>query len=104
LRRDNREGVGERQNKAFVPASAGQVPSNSRVSKSFLTPVSSSCGKSGVQVKVIEFQYRTEGWDTPRRVVCKTGWHVGALFPRVAFIVTNSKPPGAFDYLRLEYS
>jgi hypothetical protein len=45
---------------------------------------------SGIQVKVIEFQYRAESWDKPRRVVCKIEWHVGELFPRVGFIVTNS--------------
>jgi len=47
--------------------------------------------ESGVQVKVIEFQYRAESWDRPRRVVCKIEWHMGELFPRVGFIVTNSK-------------
>jgi hypothetical protein len=46
--------------------------------------------KSGVQVKVIEFDYQAEKWNKPRRVVCKIEWHVGELFPRVGFIVTNS--------------
>ncbi len=45
---------------------------------------------SGIQVKVIEFQYWAESWDKPRRVVCKIEWHVDELFPRVGFIVTNS--------------
>jgi hypothetical protein len=47
--------------------------------------------KSGVQVRVIEFHYQAEKWKKPRRVVCKIEWHVGELFPRVGFIVTNSK-------------
>ncbi len=46
--------------------------------------------KTGVQVRVIEFQYRAESWDKPRRVVCKIEWHMGELFPRIGFIVTNS--------------
>ncbi|HYA42446.1 MAG TPA: IS1380 family transposase, partial [Syntrophobacteraceae bacterium] len=46
--------------------------------------------KSGVQVGVIEFHYQAEKWNKPRRVVCKIEWHVGGLFPRVGFIVTNS--------------
>jgi len=45
---------------------------------------------SGIQVKVIEFQYRAESWDKPRRVVCKIEWHVGELFPHGGFIVTIS--------------
>jgi len=45
---------------------------------------------SGTQVKVIEFHYRAESWDKPRRVVCKIEWQVGELFPRVGFILTNS--------------
>ncbi len=47
--------------------------------------------KSGVQIRVIEFPYQAEKWNKPRRVVCKIEWHVGELFPRVGFIVTNSK-------------
>jgi hypothetical protein len=39
---------------------------------------------------VIEFHYQAERWNKPRRVVCKIEWHVGELFPRVGFIVTNS--------------
>jgi hypothetical protein len=46
--------------------------------------------KGGVQVRVIEFHYQPEKWNKARRVVCKIEWHVGELFPRVGFIVTNS--------------
>jgi len=35
------------------------------------------------------FQYQAVSWDKPRRVVAKIEWHVGELFPRVGFIVTN---------------
>jgi hypothetical protein len=46
--------------------------------------------KGGVQLRVIEFNYQAESWNKLRRVVCKIEWHVGELFPRVGFIVTNS--------------
>ena len=46
--------------------------------------------KGGVQVRVIEFHYQAESWDKPRSVICKIEWHIGELFPRVGFIVTNS--------------
>jgi hypothetical protein len=46
--------------------------------------------KSGIQVRVIDFHYQAEKWNKARRVVCKIEWHVGELFPRVGFIVTNS--------------
>jgi hypothetical protein len=37
------------------------------------------------------FRYRAGSWDQARRVVAKVEWHAGELFPRVGFIVTNSK-------------
>ncbi len=47
--------------------------------------------KSGVQVKIVDFRYQAKSWTKPRRVVCKIEWHSGELFPRVGFIVTNSR-------------
>ncbi|MBM4002867.1 MAG: IS1380 family transposase, partial [Planctomycetes bacterium] len=35
------------------------------------------------------FQYQAKSWPQSRRVVAKVEWHVGELFPRVGFIVTN---------------
>ena len=35
------------------------------------------------------FTYQAKSWDTARRVVAKVEWHLGELFPRVGFIVTN---------------
>lgn len=35
------------------------------------------------------FQYQAKSWKRPRRVVAKVEWHLGELFPRVGFIVTN---------------
>ena len=47
--------------------------------------------KSGIQTKLIEFHYQAGSWGKPRRVICKIEWHEGELFPRVGFIVTNSR-------------
>jgi hypothetical protein len=35
------------------------------------------------------FSYQARSWTNPRRVVAKVEWHVGELYPRVGFIVTN---------------
>ena len=35
------------------------------------------------------FHYKAASWSQPRRVVAKVEWHLGELFPRVGFIVTN---------------
>jgi hypothetical protein len=35
------------------------------------------------------FRYEAASWSRPRRVVAKVEWHLGELFPRVGFIVTN---------------
>jgi transposase len=47
--------------------------------------------KSGVKVRIFDFPYRAGSWSKERRVVCKIEWHLGELFPRVGFIVTNSR-------------
>ncbi len=39
------------------------------------------------------FLYRAASWKTARRVVAKAEFHVGELFPRVGFIVTNLETP-----------
>ena len=41
--------------------------------------------------KMMSFPYQAGTWDKARRVVCKIEWHEGELFPRVGFIVTNSR-------------
>ena len=47
--------------------------------------------KSGVKVRIFDFPYRAGSWRKDRRVVCKIEWHQGEFFPRVGFIVTNSR-------------
>jgi hypothetical protein len=49
--------------------------------------------KSGIQVKVVDLQYQAKSWHKPRRVVAKIEWHGGELFPRIGFVVTNSRFP-----------
>jgi hypothetical protein len=69
------------------------LPSNNSLKRLILPHLKRPAGrplKSGVQVRVIEFQYQAEKWIKPGRVVCKIEWHVGEIFPRMGFIVTNS--------------
>jgi len=47
--------------------------------------------ESGIQTKLIDFYYQAGSWDKVRRVICKIEWHEGELFPRIGFIVTNSR-------------
>ncbi len=40
-------------------------------------------------VRYKSVRYQADSWTTPRRIVAKVEHHVGELFPRVGFIVTN---------------
>lgn len=44
-------------------------------------------------VRYKSFPYQAESWSKPRRVVAKVEHHLGELFPRVGFIVTNMSLP-----------
>ena len=44
-------------------------------------------------VRYKSFLYQADSWTTARRVVAKVEYHVGELFPRVGFIVTNLSLP-----------
>ena len=44
-------------------------------------------------VRYKSVQYQADSWTTPRRIVAKVEHHVGELFPRVGFIVTNLPLP-----------
>jgi hypothetical protein len=44
-------------------------------------------------VRYKSFRYQAESWATPRRIVAKVEHHLGELFPRVGFIVTNLRLP-----------
>ena len=49
--------------------------------------------KSGIQVKIVDLYYQAKSWSLPRRVVAKSEWHRGELFPRIGFVVTSSRLP-----------
>ena len=40
-----------------------------------------------------QLQLSSRSWTKPRRVVAKVEWHLGELYPRVGFIVTNMTRP-----------
>ena len=44
-------------------------------------------------VRYERFHHQADSWTTPRRVVAKVEHHVGELFPRVGFTVTNLQVP-----------
>jgi hypothetical protein len=48
-------------------------------------------GRPSIKPKVFyhRFDYQAKSWDHARRVVAKVEWHMGELFPRIGFIVTN---------------
>jgi hypothetical protein len=48
----------------------------------------------GPQLKVVDFHYQAKSWKKPRRVVCKLEWPQGEMFPKINFIVTNSRLHG----------
>jgi hypothetical protein len=47
--------------------------------------------KSWIQIRLVDLRYQAKSWDRGRRVVPKIEWHDEELFPRIGFIVTNSK-------------
>ena len=49
--------------------------------------------RSGGKVRIFDFVYRAGSWSKDRWVVCKIEWHLGELFSRVSFIVTNFRLP-----------
>ncbi len=49
--------------------------------------------KSGIQVKIVDLHYQAKSWSRPRRAVAKIEWQRGELFPRIGFVITNSRLP-----------
>jgi hypothetical protein len=49
--------------------------------------------KGGVQIKIVDLHYQAKSWEKARRVAAKIEWHRGELFPRISFVVTNSRLP-----------
>ena len=73
-----------------------RLPANAvlnRLIDSHLTRPVGRPPKSGIQIRLVDFRYQAKTWDRERRVVAKIEWHAGELFPRIGFIVTNSRLP-----------
>jgi len=75
----------------FIRLPANQVLN--RAIESYLTSPVGRPPKSGIQIKLVDFWYQAQTWDRERRVIAKIEWHEGELFPRIGFIVTNSRLP-----------
>jgi hypothetical protein len=71
-----------------------RLPANAvldRLIDPYLTRPVGRPAKSGIRIRLIDLQYPAKTWDRERRVVAEIEWHEGGLFPRIGFIVTNSK-------------
>ncbi len=73
----------------FIRLSANAVLN--RLIDPYLTRPVGRPPKSGIQIRLVDLRYQAKTWDRERRVIAKIEWHEGELFPRIGFIVTNSK-------------
>ena len=88
----HRSGRGEQQNETGDP----RIPVEDRpelleIADLLGRPAGRPSRKPLVRYK--SFHYQADNWTTPRRIVAKVEHHVGELFPRVGFIVTNLQVP-----------
>jgi hypothetical protein len=47
--------------------------------------------RSGIKVRFVGLTYQAASWSKPRRVASNIKWYRDELFPRVGFLVTNSR-------------
>ena len=68
-----------------------RIPANKNLELAIEDLLCRSPGRPSLKplIRYKSFQYQADSWTTPRRVVAKVEHHVGELFPRVGFIVTN---------------
>jgi hypothetical protein len=66
-----------------------------RLQASHLSRPVSRRPQSGIQVKIVDLHYQAKSWTRLRRAVAKIEWHPGELFPRIGFVVTNSRLPAS---------
>jgi len=68
-----------------------RIPANKNLELAIEDMLFRSPGRPSLKplVRYKSFQYQADSWTTARRVVAKVEHHVGELFPRVGFIVTN---------------
>jgi hypothetical protein len=68
-----------------------RIPSNDSLERDIAELLTRPVGRPSHKpvVRYKGFLYQAESWKTARRVVAKVEFHLGELFPRVGFIVTN---------------
>ena len=72
-----------------------RIPSNDNLERDIAELVPRPVGRLSKKplVEYKGFLYQAAGWKTARRVVAKIEHHLGELYPRVGFIVTNLTLP-----------
>ena len=72
-----------------------RIPSNDNLERDIAELVPRPVGRPSKKplVEYKGFLYQAAGWKTARRVVAKVEHHLGELYPRVGFIVTNLTLP-----------
>jgi Transposase DDE domain group 1 len=72
-----------------------RIPANDSLERDIAELLTRPVGRPSHKpvVRYKGFFYQAASWKTARRVVAKVGFHVGELFPRVGFIVTNLSLP-----------
>ncbi len=72
-----------------------RIPANEVLRRKIAPLLTRPVGRPAKQPKVLfaSFRYQAKTWTRPRRVVAKVEWHLGELFPRVGFLVTNLRWP-----------
>ena len=72
-----------------------RLPANESLERDVAELLPRPVGRPGVKplVQYKSFLYQATSWKTARRVVAKVEHHVGELFPRVGFLVTNLTLP-----------
>ncbi len=68
-----------------------RLPCNQNLQRAIEHLLTRPVGRPSKVPKVFydSFSYQAKSWDQSRRVVAKVEWHLGELFPRIGFIVTN---------------
>lgn len=59
----------------------------------YLTSPMGRPSKSGIQIRLVDRRYRKQTWDKERSMMAKIEWIEGELFPKIGFVVTDSKLP-----------
>jgi len=72
-----------------------RIPANDSLERDIAELLTRPVGRPSDKpvVRYKSFLYQAASWKTARRVVAKVEFHVGELFPRVGFIVTNLSLP-----------